>query len=192
LSLTPDPESGIAPTTTYQTDGISWICTEATVTCNFGNGASGSMKFNKGAVNADAAPVAISTHTLFCQDDGIFGFTQNGASTAVMEVTCSKLKKCATCKVSQLSLTPDPESGITPTTTTPTAGSNGCTEMTVTCNFGADSTGSMKFNQGAVNADITPVAVSIHKLICQKDGTFGFTQNGVTTNVTEVACKKNH
>uniref|UniRef100_A0A914P1H8 Uncharacterized protein n=1 Tax=Panagrolaimus davidi TaxID=227884 RepID=A0A914P1H8_9BILA len=148
------------------------------------------MKFNKGAVNADTTPVAISTHTLFCQDNGIFGFTQNGITTTVTEITCSELKKCATCKLSQLSLTTDPESGVSPAPTNPIPGSNGCTEMTVTCNFGEAFTGSMKFNQGAVNADAAPVGVSTHTLICQKDGTFGFTQNGVTTTVTEVACKK--
>uniref|UniRef100_A0A914PBK4 Uncharacterized protein n=1 Tax=Panagrolaimus davidi TaxID=227884 RepID=A0A914PBK4_9BILA len=51
---------------------------------------------------------------------------------------------CTTCKLSQISLTTDPESGIAPTTTYPNDEISGCTDTTVTCNFGNGATGSMK------------------------------------------------
>uniref|UniRef100_A0AC34RFM4 C6 domain-containing protein n=1 Tax=Panagrolaimus sp. JU765 TaxID=591449 RepID=A0AC34RFM4_9BILA len=115
--------------------------------------------------------------------------TSTTTTAAVTTTTTTSALACSSCTAGQVTLTPGnvAQGTETPTATGPTTGTDGCVTLVVTCP--ATNTGPifMQFN-GNLGGPTDPNGAQVNATLVCVNGNWTFTQNGVTTIITEVNC----
>ncbi|KAE9549335.1 hypothetical protein FO519_007451 [Halicephalobus sp. NKZ332] len=191
--VTGNNQDSVTPTRTNPTaDGDG--CLEMTVTCDVSDmpNAYTFMEFQNGLGGPTAEMVPVINADLVCMN-GIWTFTQGGVTSEITQVNCAlgflENQPCATCTAGQVTLTPMNGAGTeTPTASGPDTDANGCLTLTVTCPASPDGGEVfMQFNQN-IGGPTDPAGGAVNAVLNCVDGNWQYTQNGVTTTITEVNC----
>ncbi|KAE9548114.1 hypothetical protein FO519_008675 [Halicephalobus sp. NKZ332] len=182
----------VTPTTTVPTIGADGSLT-MTAICDVRNipGAITNMGFNDGLAGPTNNSVSLIEANLVCTADG-WTYTQDGVTTVITGVNCllGTTIGCGACTATDITFTPMTVAGTADATFTDfVIGGDGCAALTAICPISPNGGNTfMQFNGGGGGPQsVLPEEVTAN-LICNTNGQWEFTENGVTTIITEVNC----
>lgn len=136
--------------------------------------------------------VSLITADLVCTN-GVWTYTQSGVTTEITQVNCAlgffEDQPCATCVPGDITFTPAQGEGTEDSTFRgPDTDANGCLTLTAVCPASTDGgTVFMQFNE-VIGGPTDPAGGEVTALLQCVNGEWQYTQDGVTTTITEVNC----